>query len=292
MSQIVVDEKACVQCGACVRVCSTARVYEMGSESSRAVRPEACWGCGHCVAVCPVDAIDHDDFPLEKCPLIDNRRIPTLDQVTELLRSRRSLRTYGDQPLTREEVRELVNAGRWSPTAENKQSLDWIAIDDRARLAELTLMTLTLLRRYVRLASQPMVRLFLGWFLGRENVRRIAAARQTLDGFYARWSAGEDPIFHGAPLLLIGHTPKADLFGADDAVYATYNIMLVAEREGLGSCQIGIAEMAIQRNRKLRRAIGLPEGRRAQIALVVGVPQYQFRRVVPRRQPNLIWNPR
>jgi nitroreductase/NAD-dependent dihydropyrimidine dehydrogenase PreA subunit len=292
MSQIVVDEKACIQCGACIRVCAIARVFEMGPDGSHAVRPGDCWGCGQCVAVCPVDAIDHDDFPLEKCTLIDAHRIPSFDQLISLLRMRRSVRTYADQPLTRERVRDLVNAGRWSPTAENSQSVDWIAIDDRVRIAELAVQTLGTLRRYVRLASNPIVRLILPWVLGRENARRASASRGGVERLYERWSSGEDPIFHGAPLLLIAHTPRRHLFGRDDAVYAAYNVMLAAEREDLATCQIGILQLILSRSRKLRRAIGLPDGRRAQVALVVGTPQYEFRRLVPRRQPNLIWNPR
>ena len=71
MAQITVDPKACVKCGACVDVCFAARVYEMSDLGSQAVRPDACWACGQCIAACPTDAIDHDLFPLEDCPILD-----------------------------------------------------------------------------------------------------------------------------------------------------------------------------------------------------------------------------
>ena len=31
-------------------------------------------------------------------------------------------------------------------------------------------------------------------------------------------------------------------------------------------------------------------GERIEVALVLGYPQYRFRRVLPRRRPNLIWS--
>lgn len=292
MSKITVDDKACILCGACANVCAGAHVYELGNRSAVAVRPEACWGCGQCVSVCPVDAIDHDDFPLDKCPPIDERHLPPIDDLLNLFRSRRSNRTFSDRDVSRELVRELVSVGRWAPTASNNQGLDWTAIDDRTRIAELSEATVRTLLRVARMARNPLVRLILRLVLGRENAQ---AARRGLAGAQSladRAQEGVDPIFYRAPVLLIGHTKPSSMFGRDDAIYATYNLMLAAERHGLATCQIGLFQLPLARSRKLRRAASLPEGRVPQVCLVLGYPQYQFRRMVLRRIPDLVWNPR
>jgi len=292
MSKITVDEKACILCGACANVCASARVFDMGSRAAVAARPEKCWGCGQCVAVCPVDAIDHDDFPLDKCPQIDERRLPPIDDLANLFRSRRSNRTFSDRDVSRDLVRELVSIGRWAPTASNNQGIDWIAIDDRARVAELSQATVHALLRVARMARNPVVRFVLRLVLGRANARTAWRSLAGVQSLADRARDGADPIFHRAPVLLIGHTKKNGPFSRDDAIYAAYNLMLAAERRGLATCQIGLFLLPLARSLKMRRAVSFPEGRTPQVCLVLGYPQYQFRRVVLRRTPDLVWNPR
>lgn len=292
MAKIAVDDTACILCGACVQVCMTAKVFDLGPSASIAARPEACWGCGQCVSVCPVDAIDHDDFPLEKCSLIDERSLPSTDDLTALFRSRRSNRTFSDKTIPRDLVRELVNIGRWAPSASNNQALDWIAIDDRSRIAELSRMTIALLRQFTRLARHPLARIGLAVALGPRNARQAAQGFEAAESLSERARQGIDPIFYDAPLLLIGHHREGHPLGRDDAIYAAYNIMLAAQRYGLATCQIGLFQLPLERSRKLRRAAAIPDGRVPQVCLVVGYPRYHFRRMVVRRPPDLVWNPR
>ena len=292
MSEIRVDAKACLQCGACVQVCAMAGVFEIRDGTSVAVRPEACWGCGQCVSVCPVDAIDHDGFPLEKCPLIDRSREPSTEQLTAVLRARRSTRTFAERPVAREVVRDLVSASRWGPSASNSQDIDWVAIDDRARMTELSKTTIERIRLLGRLASNPITRFVLRFVLGRDMAKNAARAARFGDEMLDRWSKGRDPLFHNAPVVLVGHARERRPFARDDAVFAAYNLMLAAERQGLATCQIGILQAAVEKSGKVRRMLGLPEGREAQIVLVLGYPLYPFRRLVPRRMPELGWNPR
>jgi len=289
MATISVDRKACIRCGACVETCCIAEVFELTDEGSSAVRPERCWQCGQCVAVCPTDAIDHDGFPLEDCPIIGEDDVPTLDALTTAYRARRSCRTFEDKPVPREVVRDLVTLGRWAPTASNSQSLDWIAFDDRERIAELSDAVSEELRRFARLVGNPILRPFVSLAIGREATRRARSERVSIERLLRR---REDPIFYHAPVVLLGHSPAGNHFGRDDAIYAAYNMMLAASRFGLGICQIGLFQIAFEKSVRLRRKVTFPEGRVPQVALAVGYARHAFRRTLPRRSPNLSWNPR
>lgn len=292
MAQITVDPKACVKCGACVDVCFAARVYEMSDLGSQAVRPDACWACGQCIAACPTDAIDHDLFPLEDCPILDPDQLPSGEVLTTAFRNRRSTRTFQPKAVPREIVRELVSIGRWAPTASNNQAFDWIAFDDRVRIAELSKGTVEGMIRFVRLAGSPFLRPFVRIAVGRANAERLRSAAPSIRRMANQLADGGDPIFYHAPTVLIGHSPKGNMFGRDDAIYATYNLMLYAERFGLGTCQIGFFQAVVSRSAKLRRSISIPEGRVPQVAVALGYPQHPFRRFPTRRLPDLIWNPR
>jgi nitroreductase/NAD-dependent dihydropyrimidine dehydrogenase PreA subunit len=292
MPTIAVDRTACVRCGACVDVCAGARVFEMTDEGSKAVRPEACWACGQCVAVCPVDAIDHDLFPLEETPIVGPGDMPSKEALIAAFRYRRSVRTFESKPVPREIVRELVSIGRWAPTATNNQALNWIAFDERARILDLARATVDGHARYARLAKSPLTGAFVRLAVGRETARRRQSYASFVDRMNTRLDRGEDPVFHHAPVVLVGHTQRGNLFGRDDAVYAMYNMMLACERFDLGTCQIGLFQGIVSRSARLRRRIGIPEGRAPQVAFALGYPRYRFHRVPDRRMPDLTWNPK
>lgn len=99
-------------------------------------------------------------------------------------------------------------------------------------------------------------------------------------------------MFYQAPVVLFGHCPSGHLLARDDTIYAAYNIMLAASSLGLGTCQIGFFQLVAERRRQLARQVGLPRERSLQVVLAVGFPRREFRRALPRRSPNLIWNTR
>lgn len=292
MAQITVDAQACVKCGGCVDVCVAAQVYEMTDDGARAVRPDGCWACGQCIAVCPTDAIDHDVFPLEDCPILEADQLPSRETLTAAFRFRRSARTFLPKPVPREIVRELVSLGRWAPTASNSQAFDWVAFDDRARIAELSKTTVDAMARYARLAESPLARLLLRLIARREVIQKLRKGAPAVRRMADRLTDGVDPIFYHAPVVLIGHGPKGNTFGRDDAIYATYNVMLYAERFDLATCQIGFFQAIVERSSRLRQSIGIPEGRAPQVAVALGYPRHTFRRLPQRREPDLTWNPR
>jgi nitroreductase/NAD-dependent dihydropyrimidine dehydrogenase PreA subunit len=289
MLNIVIDQDTCTQCGACVALC-TGHVFDHTHERVEVIAPEECWLCGHCVAACPPDAITHSACLLDECPSLDPATLPSLDGLVAAFRERRSLRVFRDRPVPRQVVQELVDLARWVPSAGNGQPVDWLAFDDPERIAELSAQTVTVFAQTARLLRNRLLRPFLKLALGAGTVNAGLESVEDFESLAQRHTNGEDPIFYRAPVVLVAHVPGGDYFGRDDAVYAAYNLMLAAQRMGLGTCHIGYFHIALDRSRQLRRTLGLPEHRRAEVTLVLGYPQYRFRRVLPRRQPDLVWN--
>jgi nitroreductase/NAD-dependent dihydropyrimidine dehydrogenase PreA subunit len=290
MLNIVIHQETCTRCGTCVALC-TGGVFGTVDGRVETVASEECWLCGHCVAACPADAIAHSAYPVDECPSQASANIPSLEGLVAAFRERRSSRVFRDQPVPRRVIQELVDVARWVPSASNGQPVDWLAFDDPARIAELSAETVAVLARTAALLRNPLLRPFLWLALGAEKLRAGLESAEGFERLAQRHAEGEDPIFRHAPALLVAHVPEGSYFGRDDAVYAAYNLMLAAQRMGLGTCQIGYFNIALERGgRRLRRALGLPEGRQAEVTLVLGYPQHRFRRLLPRRRPNLTWN--
>ena len=58
--------------------------------------------------------------------------------VSEAIRTKRAVRKFTDQPLPAEAVRAILNAGRRSQSSKNTQAWQFIAVQDKAILKELS----------------------------------------------------------------------------------------------------------------------------------------------------------
>ena len=277
MPKIIIDQEKCNQCGSCVALCNSGNVYMQKNDTVQVANIENCWFCGHCVAVCPTDAIDHSQFLLDDCPLIASAVLPSLENMVEAFRERRSTRIYKGKPVLRETVQSLIEIAEYVPSADNAQPVDWLVLDDSDLIGELSQRTVTVFEEKL---DQD-----------RKNMSAIVEDIQDFERILHQKAQGLDPIFFKAPVLLIAHVPVEDSFGRDDATYAAYNLILAAQRMGLGSCLIGYFIYALENSDHLRRHLGLSDNRRVEVALVIGYPKFKFRRTVPRRSMEIIWNP-
>jgi len=57
--------------------------------------------------------------------------------VIEVIRKRRSIRSYLDRPVEREKIDRLLEAARLAPSASNRQEWRFVVVTDRGRRAEL-----------------------------------------------------------------------------------------------------------------------------------------------------------
>ncbi|NIM49402.1 MAG: 4Fe-4S dicluster domain-containing protein [Gemmatimonadales bacterium] len=279
MTKIVIDLDSCAQCGACADICYAREVFEMRDGWPAVTHPDKCRLCGHCVAVCPTDSIDHENIPLQDCPQIDNRQLPSVDVIVSTFRCRRSHRRYQDRAVPRAAIRDLISHSRWIPTGENRQFMDWIVLDDPQAIEQLLAITLRQLRDST--AQGRDAAKFLGG-LAVEDVDRLVelAVRE------------KRRFFFNSPVVLAGYCDKNSFCAREEATYAAYNISLAAERIGLGTCHIGSIQLLLEEFPHLQHdALGVPENKELQVLLTLGYPVWEFRRMVPRRMPDIKWNP-
>lgn len=258
MDMITVDPEKCTQCGACIKECPTL-VLSMGKAGPEVVAPQDCLVCGHCVAVCPHTAIDHRETPLARQINLTGFSKPSAEEVARFLRSRRSIRSYLQKAVPREELLKLVDMARFAPTASNMQGVSYMIVDDRKILDKAVEMVVE------RLETDEMLR--------RRFAHYAKAYRET----------GVDVILRGAPSLVLA-TAAADFGrGRENSVFSLAYLELYAPAIGLGSCWAGILEaFALDGNSPLLKLFHIPEGKKITGAVMVGYPQYSYKRLVDR----------
>jgi nitroreductase len=59
-------------------------------------------------------------------------------ETWEAIRSRRDVRSFQDKPIARDHLDEILESGRRTPSARNRQPWDFVVVTDRDQLARLT----------------------------------------------------------------------------------------------------------------------------------------------------------
>ncbi|TCS77346.1 nitroreductase family protein [Pectinatus cerevisiiphilus] len=258
MELITVDQKKCIQCGICIKECPSF-VLSMGKNGPQATAPQSCIACGHCVAVCPRAAIDHKKTPLaNQLDLADYPKL-TATESEVFLRSRRSIRSYLKKAVPREDLLKLVNIARFAPTASNSQGVSYVIIDDREILDTAVKIVIE------RLENDKVLKQIFAHYL---NV------------YYEK---GIDVVLRNAPSLILSTADINATRGRENSIFSLAYLELYAPTLGLGSCWAGILEvLALELKSPLLKLFHIPEGRKITGAVMVGYPQYKYKRLVDR----------
>jgi len=272
MPMFVADSARCKADGICVAECPTRIIALTPGDATPKVAAEAeefCRNCGHCVAVCPHGAASITSMAPEQLPRVRQDWLLGREQVTHLLRARRSIRTYTPQAVGREALAGLLDVARFAPSASNRQPVRWVVIYDTAEVRRLAELVVDWMR--AGLPSQP-----------------PAAQRNTLR-FIAGWDSGVDMICRGAPHLIVACGPENLPVAATDCVIALTYLELAAPSFGLGACWAGFFTAAARQWPPLQEALALPEGHIVCGAMMIGYPRYRYYRLPLRNEAQVTW---
>lgn len=273
MSLFAVDREKCLKDGICAAECP-ARIIEVAGKGSYPTpvegAAERCINCGHCVAVCPAGALSLKTMKPEECLPVRKDLLPGPEQVEHLLLSRRSIRTYRDQPVERETLIKLIDTARYAPTGHNLQPVHWLVIEDK--------------KEVIRLAG-----LVVNWMRQLVQEKQAFALSMHMDSIVAAWDQGIDRICRGAPHVIAAHAPENLITSGQSCTIALTCLELAAYSMGLGACWAGYINTAASLYPPMKEALGLPEGHRMFGALMVGRPQYYYRRIPLRKKAAVTW---
>ncbi len=257
MNLITVNEAKCIKCELCIKECPV-DFLKMGSHGPEEIENNHCIACGHCTAICPNTAIDNKKSPLED--QIDLKDFTKLNekQAEYFLRSRRSIRNYKAEPVSREKLTKLIDIARLAPTASNSQGISFIVVQNKQLLEQALEITIQIIE------NSPLRHLV---------EEAIKSYRE--DGY--------DSVFRGAPNLIIATSDKNFSNGRNNAISCLTYLELFAPSLGLGSCWAGIFEHCIAiEDSPLLKLFNIPKDKKVVGAVMVGYPKYSYNRLVDR----------
>jgi ferredoxin len=147
---VVIDQDKCTGCESCVRICHEGCMSMVDGVVSIDYRH--CSTCSQCVAMCPERALSWDGVEPEP---FDFERVPTPEQLDELFKQRRSIRTYKDRKIDRELLEEIVNYGIYAPT--HNYGFRAIVVDDEAIMDALDRILMRFVSLVYNVAFRPKI---------------------------------------------------------------------------------------------------------------------------------------
>jgi nitroreductase len=191
------------------------------------------------------------------------------DQAVQFLRSRRSIRSFKEQPVEREKLQRLIEIARYAPSGGNSQFVEWVVFTDPDTIKGIAEQTMAWMKEVVEKAPQsvpPYFPLIIG-----------------------AWDMGYDCVTWSAPALVLASAPKKAISGMVDLTLALSYFELAAPKLGLGTCWAGNVYGAIRASARTREAVGLPEGHPHYYPMMVGYPKPKYTRVPERKTPKITW---
>lgn len=249
---IEVNKDLCIGCGLCKNDCPVNNIIIKDKKS--VIKNQDCIKCGHCAAICPKEAItltgfDEPPIELSKQPILDS------NELLMAIKSRRTIRKFKNKKVPLEIIQQIIEAGRFTPSAKNAQDVSYIVLDENKDKYEK--IAVKFFRRI-----KPIVSLFMK-----------SAKEVTIDDNF---------FFKQAPIAIMVVT-KDKVSGS----LAASNMALMAESFGLGVLYSGFFTTVANHSPKLKKALNLKHNDYVVTTLVIGYPDVKYRRTAQKETANV-----
>ena len=168
-------------------------------------------------------------------------------ELDQCIKGRRSIRAYTDEPVDKEQLDAILQAGVWAPTGMGRQPWRFIIIENKD---------------LIKLVSNETKELV------KQNMPQLAE----------QFSTDKDIICYNAPMLVLVCAEK-DLQRQNvnllDSVLATQNMFLKAYELGLGTCYMGFVNFLNAKPEVLHK-LGVPENYDMLVPFIIGHPKGEW----------------
>jgi nitroreductase len=174
------------------------------------------------------------------------------------IKGRRSVRCYTDEPISKEQVEAVLEAGVWAPTAMYREPCRFIVIENKELI------------KYVSDETKVIV-------------------KQMMPPLTKQFSTDADVVCYNAPVLILICTEKDKQWASVnllDSVLAAENMFLKAYELGLGTCYMGFVQFLISKPEVLKK-IGIPENCEMMVPFILGHPKTK-QGAGKRKEPNIL----
>ena len=221
MKTISVDKDKCTHCGLCISDCTTGCIDFDSENFPKTVDEKRCISCQHCLAICPTGALSFGD----KHP--NDSQVVEYSDILGLIKSRRSVRQYGEDEIAPEIMDKLKQMLPYVPTGCNNHSLHFSIVEKKSAMDEIRKKVNDLLIKTM-------------------SYKELSPIMNKFSRYKDAFLKGEDVIFRGAPHMIVASSPLSAPCANVDPIIALSYFELYAQHLGLGTCWCGFAQACLK----------------------------------------------
>jgi nitroreductase len=182
-----------------------------------------------------------------------------MNETLQVIHSRRSIRKYRPEPVSDTEIKAIIQAALYAPSARNQQAWHFTIVRDPAMMCNL------------------------------KETQKANMLRSGIESIVQRASEPGYVAFHNAPMLIIISAEEKAGSVLIDCGAAAQNIALAAESLDIGTCLMTSSERLFANDTEgvLKKTLGIPEGYRHVLAISVGYKDCEQPKPASRRE-NLV----
>jgi nitroreductase len=175
----------------------------------------------------------------------------TMNQIIEVIKSRRSIRAYEPTPIPKDVLLTLIEAANHAPSGMNMQPWRFVVVENQDFKKKLLDAAIPNAKKYLE-----------------DNVKPINPTRYEM--ILRRYVELEDPIYYGAPVMIF--VIGAGAHAAESCPLACENMMLAAQSLGIGSCWVKFGSMVTD-NAEIVQGLELQPNEKIYGPILLGYPK-------------------
>lgn len=180
-----------------------------------------------------------------------------MNEALKVIRERRTTRKFKTEQIKNEELKEIIDAGLYAPSAHNQQSWNFTVVQNGEVIQELNDETKNVAKN-----------------IPDEMIRKMANNEKF-------------NIFYGAPTIIIVSGKEENMMPEVDCAAATQNMLLAAESLDIGTCWNGFITLLFnneEASKKYVEKLQIPEGFKPYYAVALGYKEVRMNNAPARRE--------
>jgi nitroreductase len=177
-----------------------------------------------------------------------------MNEVIKTIYERRAVRKYRAMEVRIALIEQIIDAGRMAPSALGKEPWKFHVVTSKE---DIKLYSKEIIKEGIHLSDMGIKKVF------HAIISSITHLSNMVDFFKE-----DDPVFHGAPVVIFISAKADDEWAALDIGMCAQNMLLAAKSIGLDSCPIGFATY-IEKTTHFAK-LDIPKDEKVYLAVILG----------------------
>jgi Fe-S-cluster-containing hydrogenase component 2 len=300
----IINYSECNKCLQCKKVCINENGIDINSEGY----PEFnynCIFCGHCAAICPRGAINFNVTELK-----DNQFIAEQKEITKepemLLFSLRSERKFIRKPIEKEKIKKVLEAMIRSLSAGNEQNRNYYIMTSFSQIEDFEKRIKKCYRKNTKFLKNSIIRNLLAILTVKKNkeititnhlIKKLPYKEQVnyyRDSFASVINIDNYFYTNNAGVVIFVTSKKRKnafhekYYNGDARNAITYGTIM-AKLLGLASCNLGLCEIAIKKDKTIQKSLNIPSDEQVEGILGLGYSDNDWKQIPLRGPAKTVW---